>query len=45
MATQKDYITVVACTSAAGEKLPFAFIASGKTAHVKESQNDAVEGH
>jgi hypothetical protein len=42
---EKDCITAVACVTAAGEKLPLVFLASGKTRHVDQSQIGAVEGH
>jgi hypothetical protein len=42
---EKDSITVVACVTAAGQKLPLGFIASGKTTRLEESQIGPVEGH
>jgi hypothetical protein len=42
---EKDCITVVACVTAAGEKLPLAFIASEKTRYVEQLQIGLVEGH
>jgi hypothetical protein len=42
---EKDSVTVIASVTAAGEKLPLAFIASGKTARVEESQIGPVDGH
>jgi hypothetical protein len=43
MGTKKNFITVVTCVIAAGEKLPLAFIASGKTVRVEESQIGPID--
>jgi hypothetical protein len=42
---EKDCITVMASVTASGGKLPLAFIASGKTMRVEESQIGPVDGH
>lgn len=45
MGMRRIRFTVIASVTAAGEKLPLAFIASGKTARVEESQIGPVDGH
>jgi hypothetical protein len=42
---EKDCLTVLASVTAAGDKIPLSFFASGKTTRVEESQIGAVPGH
>jgi hypothetical protein len=42
---EKDCVTVLASVTAAGDKLPLAFLAAGKSSRVDKSQIGVVEGH